>query len=277
MADFSKWLMNLCVVILLAFAVSDSVAAQTTSEEICSKAMANVAQTRTTLPERTILAAANLSGTWTASRANPFGPAPLGVATDVDRLFVAYLRAAPSERPGAVSIRIALKAGANDRPTNLVELTRTAIPRGINRCEIRGRPAMRRTVRVNQYIDYHNRGGANSSLEDFHFHYPVNTTGCERTDNTFARQTFAFEDVTPTRGDTLFARWFPTVATAYAVTHQYSRLRSEMHYRSSLKPGAICVGFEIFLKGREPVSIAVNEHGFGISTGVIGRSWIVSR
>lgn len=277
MTALSKLSVTCCTIAFFLIAVPQSIAAQTSSGRICAAATAYLSRTGAALPGRAILAAASLAGDWKTSIATPLAPGTLRANQNVDHLFVAYFRAAAPEQPGVVSIRIALKAGPNELPTNLVEIVRPAIPRGTNRCESRGRPELNDTVRVNQYIDYHDRGGTSSSMENFHFRYPVNVADCARTDNPFTRQSFAFENVTPTRGDTLIGRLFPIIGTAYAVTHQYSRLRSELHYRSTVQPGAICVGFNVLLKGREPVSIVVNDHGFGAPMGVVGRAWVVQR
>lgn len=195
----------------------------------------------------------------------PVTGAAFGAARNVDFLYVAYVRPRAFEQAGAVSLRIAVPAGEHGQRTNMVEIYRPAIARGTNRCEPAGRYAVETTVRVNQYIDYHDpaTGGASSALEDFHLAYPVHPRGCVRTDRGRLRSTFAFgSDVTRTRGDTLAARHLRFIRPAFGVTHPYARLRSELHYRPAAQLNVACIGFTIPLS-QKPAAVTVRDHGFG--------------
>ena len=191
--------------------------------------------------------------------------ASVGAANNVSVLYVAYVRPKGFEDAGAVSVRIAVPAGDHGKPTNEVEVYRPAIARGTNRCEPVGRYEIDTTVRLNQYIDYHADGGsrANSTLEDFHFSYPVYPRNCVKTDRGSLRRTFAFgSDVTRTQGDTLAQRYFRFVPPAYGVTHKFARLRSELHYRPAAQLNVACIGFTVPLN-RNPATVTVGDYGFG--------------
>jgi hypothetical protein len=234
------------------------------SDRICTAVRAHLARTPA-LVAPTFLAAASLQGgSWQAVSA-PVTGASVGAASNVSVLYVAYVRPKPFEEAGAVSVRIVVPAGEHGKPTNEVEVYRPAIPRGTNRCESAGRYAIDTSVRLNQYIDYHAEGGArlNSTLEDFHFSYPVYPTTCVKTDRGSLRRTFAFgSEVTRTQGDTVAQRYLRFIPSAYGVTHKFSRLRSELHYRPAAQLNIACIGFTVPLN-RNPATVTVGDYGFG--------------
>jgi hypothetical protein len=238
--------------------------AQTMSDKICAAVQGHLARSAA-LSGPTFLAAASLgSRSWQPVSA-PVNGASVGAAANVDVLYVAYLRPRPFEEAGAISVRIAVPVGERGRPTNDVEVYRPAIARGLNRCEPRGRHEIDRTVRLNQYIDYHAEAGgrANSTLEDFHFSYPLYPRSCIRTDRGLLRRTFAFgSDVTRTQGDTVAQRYFRFTTPAYGVTHKYARLRSELHYRPAAQLSVACIGFTVPLN-RNPATVTIGDYGFG--------------
>ena len=238
--------------------------AQTMSDRICAAAQAHLARSNQ-LVAPTFLAAASLnSRTWQAISA-PVTGASVGAADNVRVLYVAYIRPRSFEEAGAVAVRIAVPAGEHGKPTNEVEVYRPAIARGTNRCEPVGRYEIDTTVRLNQYIDYHGESGgrANSTLEDFHFSYPVYPRSCVKTDRGALRRTFAFgSDVTRTQGDTLAQRYLRFVGPAYGVTHKFARLRSELHYRPAAQLNATCIGFTVPLN-RNPATVTIGDYGFG--------------
>ncbi len=249
---------------LTLLSVNAPVHAQTMSDRICNAVRGHLAGTAALLTP-TFLAAASLnSRSWQAISAPVMG-ASVGAADGVSILYVAYVRPKAFEDAGAVSVRIAVPAAENQKPTNEVEIYRPAISPGINRCESAGRYEIDTTVRINQYIDYHAEGGtrANSTLEDFHFSYPVYPRNCVKTDRGALRRTFAFgSDVTRTQGDTLAQRYLRFVGPAYAVTHKFSRLRSELHYRPAAQLNVTCIGFTVPLK-KNPATVTIGDYGFG--------------
>lgn len=250
---------------LTGLAVSAApVQAQTMSDRICNAVRGHLARTAG-LVAPTFLAAASLnSRSWQAISA-PVTGASIGAAGNVRVLYVAYVRPKPFEEAGAVSVRIAVPAGDHGKPTNEVEVYRPAITQGTNRCEPAGRYGIDTTVRLNQYIDYHAEAGAraNSTLEDFHFSYPVHPRSCVKTDRGQLRRTFAFgSDVTRTQGDTVAQRYLRFIGPAYAVTHKFARLRSELHYRPAAQLNIACIGFTVPMN-RNPATITVGDYGFG--------------
>src|SRR5262249_54897173 len=136
----------------------------------------------------------------------------------------------------------------NANKATSVELYRPAIERGTNRCEPRGKPAVEnRRVEINQYIEYHDRTGSNDDLEDFHFRYPYNSSGCARTDRPReVAVTFQFPKVEPTTGGPGIAAF---ISSAYAAHHEFSTLRSELHYYNRSNGTISCVGFRLPLGG----------------------------
>jgi hypothetical protein len=236
--------------------------AQSLPDRICAAARSYLSRSPA-LTGATFLATADLNSRSWARVANPiFASSSINAAANVDFLYIAYMRPTAFDEAGAVALRIAVPVSKSGRPTNRVDIHRPAIARDVNRCEPRGRYPVSTNVRLNQYIDYHNvdRGRPNSALEDFHFAYPSISGNCTRTDQGNARATYNFEDVTRTQGDTIASR-FGFVGTAYAVTHQYASLRSELHFRPSAQLGAMCVGFTIALNTK-PASVVVHDHGF---------------
>lgn len=250
--------------------------AQTDSDSICAAVRTQLAGTA--LPGPSFFAAASANSRSWKQVSAPFRAANLAAAANVDVLYVAYVRPTTFDAAGAVAVRIAVPAGEHGRPTNDVEVYRPAIARGLNRCEPKGRREIDRIVRLNRYIDYHSDagGGIHSTLEDFHFSYPVYPRNCVRTDAGARRTTFAFgNDVTRTQGDTWAQRNLRFIRPAYAVTHKYARLRSELHYRPAAQLDVTCIGFTIPLK-KNPATVSVTDHGFG-SIWTIDRTLTIQR
>jgi hypothetical protein len=194
--------------------------------------------------------------------------------TQFPAAYLAYFINRPNAPAGAIAARISLQVLSPADKTNYVNVYRRAIDRGSNRCEPRGRAAIDRTVRVNEYIDYHdpNVGTLSSTLEDFHFKYPQDA-GCARTNDPSNVRSFQFEDVTRTQGDTFVARMFPITGTAFAINHNFSMLRSELHYRAD--GGVACIGLLVPL-GRSPqASVVLSEQGFGSFP--VSKTWLISR
>jgi hypothetical protein len=224
--------------------------AQSISQQVCAATQRYLAQRGTTIGEEALLASVALSN------GSPWFQLSQSNSNDVTRggnIYLAYFFNRPDSGPaGAVSIKISVFQEPNTNKATRIELYRPAIERGANRCEPRGRPAVEnRRVWINEYIDYHSRTGSSSDLEDFHFSYPHDTNSCPRTDRPQeVAQTFQFPDVKPTTGTTLTARLIgPLIGQAYAVQHEFSTLRSELHYYRRANGMASCVGFRVPLNG----------------------------
>jgi hypothetical protein len=215
-----------------------------------------------------IASASSPSANWSAAPAG----FPVTLSNQVTAAYLAYFLNRPNAPAGAVAARISLRVASEAEKTNYVDVYRRAIDRGSNRCEPRGRAMVDRRVRVNEYMDYHdqNAGALSSTLEDFHFKYPQDV-GCARTNDLSNIRSFQFEDVTRTQGDTFIARAFPITGTAFAITHQFSTLRSELHYRAN--GDVTCVGLFVPL-GRSPqASVVISEQGFGAFPA--SKSWLI--
>jgi hypothetical protein len=248
---------------ILLLPAGPAAAQQTLSDKICAAARAHLRNLPAQPLFATFLASANFrKGDWTQVSPGQLAAKNVANGNHASALYMAYIRPTHFDAAGALSVRIAIPAEGKVQPTNEVEIYRPAIAPGLNRCEPRGRKTIDRSVRVNQYIDYHARGAANSSLEDFHFAYPVQTRTCFRTDRTQrSRDSHLFEDVRPTQGDSFFGRNFRFITPAYAIGHTYASLRSELHYRPSAQLGVSCVGFKVALTDA-PAKVRVHEHGF---------------
>ncbi len=257
----SRALVSGALAVALLLPAGQAAARATLSERICAEARKHLQ----TLPPQAAFSAFLATtdyrqGRWTRVSSQKFSASTIPDSADSQWLYVAYLRQSWTGDAGALSVRIAAPA-ENGRPrTNQVELLRPAIRRGVNRCEPRGRRTIDRTVRVNQYIDYHRRDAMNSSLEDFHFAYPTTDRSCTRTDRKEAKESYLFENVERSAGDSFIARNFRFIGPAYGVTHNYGSLRSELHYRAPDRPGLVCAGFRVDLT-TIPTEIAVQEHG----------------
>jgi hypothetical protein len=264
MRRFARKMMPFGFALIVVAGLPEDGRTQSLSDRICTAVQAHLSRA-TGLEGPMFLATTRLNGaTWQQVSAR-FSSAAFGVAQNVDYLYVAYVRPRTFEQAGAISLRIAVPAGERGHRTNRVEIYRPAIAAGTNRCEPRGRYRIDTTVRLNQYIDYHDPAGgrANSALEDFHLSYPVQSRGCTRTDRGLLRSTFAFgSDVTRTQGDTVAGRYLRFVSPAYGVTHAYARLRSELHYRPAAQLNVACIGFTIPLD-KNPAAVTVRDHGFG--------------
>jgi hypothetical protein len=231
---------------------------------ICIAASAFLAQNRIPIQDGMLL----ISGTnspnanWSASTMGP----QLTLPTQFTAAYLAYFLNRPNAPAGAIAARISLQVLSEAEKTNYVDVYRRAIDRGSNRCEPRGRATVDRRVRVNEYIDYHdpNAGALSSTLDN---------SGCARTNDLSNIRSFQFEDVTRTQGDTFIARTFPITGTAFAITHHFSTLRSELHYRAD--GGVTCIGLFVPL-GRSPqASVVISEQGFG--TFPASNSWLIGR
>lgn len=265
-----------CVASIVGFPAS---AWSAGDNSICNAASAFLAQNQMPIQDGVLLIAntRSSSANWlTATVGSPFN-----LPRQFNEAYLAYFLNRPSAPAGAISARISLQVPSAGDKTNEVDIYRRAINRGANRCEPRGRALVDRKVRVNQYIDYHDPqvGTLSSALEDFHFRYPQET-GCVRTSDRANIGSFQFEDVMRTEGDNIIARnlsfggtAFAIPGTTFSIKHQFSALRSELHYRAD--GSATCVGLFVPL-GRSPqASVVINEQGFG--TFPARKNWLISR
>jgi hypothetical protein len=258
-------------------------AGQSASNKICAAATSYLAASRTPIGEEALFASGTLSpgGAWT-----PLLQGDTAVGTPASSVYLAYFFHAPyvynarnTEAVGAVSIKISVLSGENTPKTGSVELYRSAIARGTNRCEPRGRTEIDdRRARINEYIDYHAKKGSSSNLESFHFQYPYAATECARTDRPDeVAATFQFPGVNRTTGDTLIARVLGEyVGQAYALNHEFSLLRSELHYYHRADSTPACVGFLVPLSGSErKASILI--HDLSSNSFSSRGSWLIHR
>lgn len=271
----------LCFTTIFSYCGDAGVAQSFSPEGVCAAAVAFLSARQTSLQDRSLLISSNLSArdwTW-APPSLLFGASEFSVRSDADWVYLAYFLVRDASDAGAISAKISVLTSTEEKPTNYIDLYRPEIKRGTNRCERRGRASIaNRSVRVNQYIDYHdpNVGGVNSDLEDFHFSYPAGDKDCLSTSAVPTLKAFKFDNVERTEGDTFIARNFSFIGTAYAVGHKFSFLRSELHYRTSADLNGTCIGFAIPLGGAPQASLAIHELGFGTYAGVpIRRSWLI--
>jgi hypothetical protein len=272
---------RIAVSLILLTAWTELAVAQPVSERICNAASLFAARNGIRPTDRMMLWNSTLNGSaWRPAPIPALGVSELRAPKDIDRVYLAYFVVRTGASSGAVSAKISLSGSSNAKPTNQIELYRSAIDGRENRCERRGRRVFEnRYVRVNEYMDYHDltRGGLNSTLEDFHFSYPVDPTLCLQTNAPQARETYQFDDVKRTSGDTFIARNFSITGTAYAVNHPFSKLRSELHYRSRADEPVACVGFDIPLNGSSQASVVTHDHGFGSFGYPVRRAWLIRR
>ncbi|HUD86207.1 MAG TPA: hypothetical protein VMR17_07115, partial [Xanthobacteraceae bacterium] len=196
------------------------------STQACTAALAYLKQAQIQPLDRSIFfsGALDSSRTWTQSISLPIFSGDVTVPLTDDQVFLAYFLVRSVPDGGAVSAKISITAGPNDKPTNYVNLHRQAIKHADNRCLSRDLPRMDRVVRVNEYIDYHDpsKGGLSSDLEDFHFRYPVGSTSCAATNAPDVLSTFRFDNVSPTVGDSFLSRHFSLTTPAYAAGSNFS-------------------------------------------------------
>lgn len=251
-------------VIITASLAAGPVAARPLGDQICSAATAYLAKNQIPIQDGMLLVSGRglSNATWSSAAIESRFLLP----SQSSEAHLAYFMSRPFTVTGAVSAKVSLEIvkGQNNK-TNHVDVYRPAIVPGTNSCERRGRASIERRVRVNEYIDYHdpNVGMLSSTLEDFHFKYPQDDGRCARTNNPSNINAFQFEGVRRTQGDTFVARTFSIVGTAFAIDHNFSILRSELHYRANVSSSGTCVGFMIPLGGSPQASFVINEHGFG--------------
>jgi len=274
-ASLLRWISSVIFVALIA---GHPMTARSASEDtICITASAFLTKNQMSLQDGMLVVATSNSpnAQWSAA---PLG-SPVALPIQTTAAYLAYFLNRPNVPAGAIAARVSLRVASETDKTNYVNVYRRAIVRGSNSCERRGRAAIDRQVRVNEYIDYHdpNVGTLSSTLEDFHFKYPQDG-GCARTSDRSNIASFQFEDVMRTEGDTFVARNFSFAGTAFAlpefkIRHEFSMLRSELHYRAN---GSLtCVGLFVPL-GRSPqASVVINEQGFG--TFPTSKSWLIGR
>jgi hypothetical protein len=259
-----------------------SASAQPTSETICAAAAAYLRQTGTP-PQDGMLLATNRITSGSSWKREPdliLGKSEIKVSENIDKVYISYFLSRDTPTAGALSARIALLiTDARDR-TNYIDVFRPAIARGYNRCEPRGRVELERRVRVNEYIDYHDPAarGVSSTLEDFHFSYPVGADGtgsCKRTDDAKTSKSFLFENVSKTKNESLISRLFSITGTAYAINHDFSILRSELHYRQGAASLATCFGFLVPVGNAQKAQFVINLHGFDDEA--VPKTWIITR
>jgi hypothetical protein len=261
---FFKWSVVLGIVFSPLGARADN--------SICISASAFLAQNNMTAQDGTMMVATVNSprAAWSVAS----GGSPVVVPSQASQVFLAYFVNRPGASAGAVAARISLKTASASERTNDVQVYRRAIDRGTNRCEPRGRAMVDRSVKINEYMDYHDRagGGVSSTLEDFHFKYPTDTA-CVKTNNQDSVSSFQFEDVMRTEGDTFVARNLSFVSSAFAVkiNHEFSALRSELHYQRDGSPA--CIGLFVPLNRSPQASVVINEQGFGSFPA--RKSWLI--
>jgi hypothetical protein len=268
-AKFLRWISGtVCAASIVGAPVSAWSAA---GDSICIAATAYLAQSQIPPQDGMLVVATTNSPTapWTAATLG----FPITLPSQATAAYLAYFLSRPYAPAGAIAARIALQVADSSEKTNYVNVYRRAINRGSNRCEPRGRATVDRLARVNEYIDYHdpNVGALSSTLEDFHFKYPQEETACARTNDQANIRSFQFEDVTRTEGDTFIARTFPITGTAFAITHRFATLRSELHYR--VDGTTTCVGLFVPLARSPQASVVINEQGFG--TFPVRKSWLI--
>jgi hypothetical protein len=238
--------------------------ARSPSDAICESAAAYLSRSQIAPQNGSVLVA--IGNYWDNGWAPKQYDSTITVPSTVRQVYLAYLINRPySPAAGAISVKISRLEveGSNDR-SNYVDLHRSEIARDTNSCAPRGRRQRDEQVRVNEYIDYHNGSGISSTLEGFHFQYPKEDGVCQRTDNLASRRDFQFDGVKPTQGDTFVARNLSLVGTAYAVGHEFSMLRSELHYRSkAVSQTGTCIGINVPIGRSVKTNVVVTEQGFG--------------
>jgi hypothetical protein len=262
------WLARVCTVINCAIVIgiasltTGAVAARPLGDQICSAAAAYLAKSQMPIQDGMLLVSARGSATWSPAAIE----SRFSLPAQSSEAYLAYFMSRSYSATGAVSAKISLEiVKAENDKTNYVDVYRPAIDPGTNSCERRGRASIQRRVRVNEYMDYHDPsvGMLSSTLEDFHFKYPQDDGRCARTNNPSHINAFQFEGVRRTQGDTFIARTFSIVGTAFAIDHNFSVLRSELHYRANVDSAGTCVGFVVPLGASPQASFVINEHGFG--------------
>ena len=258
------------------------VGAQNPSEQICALSTAFLAKKQLPIQNGMLLAidGSGSGDLWKSANPPSYGPTDpnnpqLTVSHDRGQVSLAYFMTQYYPSTGAILAKVSVQGDAKTA-SNYVDVYRPAIARGANRCEPRGRATVERRVRVNEYIDYHdpNAGGLSSTLEDFHFSYPTGTNQCAQTNDSATIRTFQFDGVTRTQGDSFISRNFSIVGTAFAITHSFSILRAELHYRANVDAAGTCVGFVLPLSGYHSANFVINELGFGSSP--VPKAWLIS-
>ncbi len=228
--------------------------AQPNSQQVCAAAQQYLAQSGIAIGEEGLFASGAISPGSTWVQVSQFIPPSLAVTRGGNIYLAYFFNRMGSEPTGAVSVKVSVYQTENTEKANRVELYRSAIERGTNRCESGGRLAFddKRGVSVKEYVDYHWRQGSNDVLETrFHFRYPFRdqygTNRCARTDQPAeVAATYQFPG-TPSPPNNLFARIL--VGQAYAFPESFSRLRSELHYYNRGNGTISCVGFTVPLNG----------------------------
>jgi hypothetical protein len=257
-------------------------AGESASNKICAAATSYLVAKKIPIGAETLLASATIDGAWI-----PLPHSDTAVGAPPSAVYLAYFFYAPyvynarsTEAVGAVSIKISVLRGENTPKTTSIALYRSAIARGTNRCEPYGRTEIdERRVRINEYIDHHAKRGNSSNLESFHFRYPYATSECARTDRPDeVAATFQFPGVNRTSGDTLIARSLGEYfGQAYALNHEFSLLRSELHYyhrADTMTPA--CVGFLVPLSGSEK-NASILIHDLSSNFFSDRGSWLIHR
>jgi hypothetical protein len=199
-----------CTALAILLAASAAAQAQPpASARVCTAAIDYLRRNQIPESDRSVFFSGSLDRrqAWTQSDASPITVGDITVPAGADQVYVAYFLVRSVPDGGALSAKISIAAAANEQPTNYVNLHREAIKRARDHCLSHDLPQMDRSVRVNEYIDYHNpyRGGLSSDLEDFHFRYPVGATGCTATNDLSNLSSFEFDDVSRTVGDSFLA------------------------------------------------------------------------
>ena len=218
-----------CAMTIFCLTGSVVPSASQSTQQICSEARQYLTENRIPAPEETLYVKKS-SNLWVPL--SQLGPNPV---TRGGNIAVAYFFNRPYSAPaGAMSVKISVFHEPKvTTKAETIELYRPRIERGANRCEPRGKRAIENArLEINEYIDFHARTGSNTDIEDFHFRYPYGSDACARTERAGeVAGTFQFRDVKPTTGGSFIARNFGTlVGVAHALNHEFSNLRSELHY-----------------------------------------------
>jgi hypothetical protein len=249
-----KWVPGSVIALLLISAPPTN--AQPTTNAICAAARSYFSSGDAPAGTELLLMSESLvkNAQWTAL---PPWASDTPFSRSAGAVYFAYFFSAPyvpyfgdtSEQAGAISIKISVATDVTSDRTSTIVLYRPPIQAGTNRCERRGRPAINgRHVGINEYIDYHNRTGNSSNIEDFHFRYPYGTTNCANTDRPEdVARTFQFDGLKPAPSDTIVARLFGNyIGSSYAMNaNAFSHLQSELHYYNRTGVSSACVGFEV--------------------------------
>ncbi|MBV8839282.1 MAG: hypothetical protein JO000_22330 [Alphaproteobacteria bacterium] len=197
----------------------------------------------------------------------------------------AYIVVRHAAQAGAISVRVSNRTDEVTKRTNLVYLARPSFK---NSCEGSRSALDHVPVRVNEYIDYHESSGSQYTLASrFHFAYRRDANApCERTDSARTINSFKFEDVRRTDGDSWVGRTISPkvpqaiaqtigIGTAYAINHNYSYLKSELHHYETPVKQSACISFGVpadYNSTQTIVTVTDLESQFGV---LAPKTWLI--